>query len=87
MIYPLLEIAHFFFLVGRQRCNLITLIQTWTKLSQASIIALVKSLYLSDFSSNESEIFSCSIVSYSLRLPWTVAHQVPLSMEFSRQEY
>ena len=28
----------------------------------------------------------CSIVSDSAT-PWTVAHQAPLSMEFSRQEY
>ena len=28
----------------------------------------------------------CSVVSNSLRL-WTVAHQAPLSMEFSRQKY
>ena len=84
MIYPLLEIAKGFFLVGRERWNLITLIQTWTEQSQASILVLVNSLYLSDFAPNESEIFSCSFVSYSLRLSWTVAHQVPLSMGFSR---
>ena len=29
----------------------------------------------------------CSVVSKSLWLLWTLAHQVPLSMEFSRQEY
>ena len=29
---------------------------------------------------------SCSVGSDSA-IPWTVAHQVPLSMEFSRQEY
>ena len=28
-----------------------------------------------------------SVLSDSLRPPWTVAHQAPLSMEFSRQEY
>ena len=33
-----------------------------------------------------SESVSCSAVSYS-GTPWTVAHQAPLSMEFSRQEY
>ena len=27
------------------------------------------------------------VVSNSLRPPWTVAHQAPLSMGFSRQEY
>ena len=84
MIYPLLETAEGFFPVGRERWNLIILIQTWTEESQASIIVLVNSLYLSDFAPNESEIFSCSFVSYSLRLPWTVAHQVPLSMGSSR---
>ena len=30
---------------------------------------------------------SHSVVSNSFAIPWTVAHQVPLSMEFSRQEY
>ena len=29
---------------------------------------------------------SCSVMSNSVT-PWTVAHQAPLSMEFSRQEY
>ena len=28
-----------------------------------------------------------SVISNSLSAPWTVAHQAPLSMEFSRQEY
>ena len=32
-------------------------------------------------------LFSCSVVLDSVVTPWTVAHQVPLSMEFSRQEY
>ena len=32
-------------------------------------------------------VFSCSDVSDSLRTSWTVAHQAPLSMEFSRQEH
>ena len=31
-------------------------------------------------------MLSCSVVSDS-GIPWTVAHQAPLSMEFSRQEY
>ena len=30
---------------------------------------------------------SCSVVSGSLWPPWTVVHQVPLSMDFPRQEY
>ena len=34
----------------------------------------------------ESESVSYSVVSNSAT-PWTVAHQAPLSMEFSRQEY
>ena len=32
-------------------------------------------------------MYACSIVSDSLWPPWTVAHQTPLSIEFSRQEY
>ena len=32
-------------------------------------------------------LFSSSVVSDSFVTPWTVAHQAPLSMEFSRQEY
>ena len=31
-------------------------------------------------------LLGCSVVSDSLRPPWTIAHQAPLSMEFSRQE-
>ena len=34
-----------------------------------------------------ARVLSCSVVSYSLWLFWTVAHQVPLSMGFFRQEY
>ena len=34
----------------------------------------------------ESKSIRCSVVSYSLQ-PQSVAHQAPLSMEFSRQEY
>ena len=29
----------------------------------------------------------CSVVSESLQAPWTIAHQAPLSMGFSRQAY
>ena len=36
---------------------------------------------------SESEIASRSVMSDSLSDPWTVAHQAPLSMEFSREEY
>ena len=32
-------------------------------------------------------LFSSSVVSDSFVMPWTVAHQTPLPMEFSRQEY
>ena len=32
-------------------------------------------------------LFSCSVVSDSFATTWTVGHQAPLSMEFSRQEY
>ena len=32
-------------------------------------------------------VFSRSVVSDSFATPWTVAHQAPLSMGFSRQEY
>ena len=30
-------------------------------------------------------LFSCGVVSNSFAIPWTVAHQAPLSMEFSRK--
>ena len=32
-------------------------------------------------------LFSRSVMSHSFATPWTLAHQVPLSMGFSRQEY
>ena len=32
-------------------------------------------------------LVSVSVVSESFVTPWTVAHQAPLSMGFSRQEY
>ena len=32
-------------------------------------------------------LFSCQVMSDSFATPWTVAHQAPLSMGFSRQEY
>ena len=31
--------------------------------------------------------FSCFVIVQIFATPWTVAHQVPLSMGFSRQEY
>ena len=33
------------------------------------------------------ECVSCLVVSQSFAIPWTVAHQAPLSMGFSRQEH
>ena len=36
---------------------------------------------------NYCESVSRSVVSDSLRPPWTVAHRDPLSVGFSRQEY
>ncbi|CAI9175408.1 unnamed protein product [Rangifer tarandus platyrhynchus] len=39
-----------------------------------------------DRSENESCVSVCSVVSDSVAL-WTVAHEAPLSMESSRQEY
>ena len=38
-------------------------------------------MYISAYESVNCSIFSDSMI------PWTVAHQAPLSMEFSRQEY
>ena len=32
-------------------------------------------------------LFSCSVIPYSSATPWTVTHQAPLSMVFSRQGY
>ena len=32
-------------------------------------------------------ICTCSVMSNSFTTPWTVAHEVPLSMGFSKQEY
>ena len=44
--------------------------------------------YVLRFSTYPIKIYiSCSLVSDSSRPPWTVAHQAPLSMEFSWQEY
>ena len=34
-----------------------------------------------------SAMLSHSVVSNSLQTPWTIAHQAPLSMELSRQQY
>ena len=33
------------------------------------------------------KLFSCQVTWDSFVTPWTAAHQAPLSMEFSRQEY
>ena len=35
----------------------------------------------------QRSLLSCSIISDSLWPPWTITHQVPLSLEFSSQEY
>ena len=35
----------------------------------------------------ESQSISCSVISESVVTPHMIAHQAPLSMEFSRQEY
>ena len=32
-------------------------------------------------------LFSCSVVSDSFVIPWTVAHKAPLSVGFPRREY
>ena len=32
-------------------------------------------------------VFNCSVVSNSFATSWTIAHQSPLSLEFSRQKY
>ena len=32
-------------------------------------------------------LFSCSVLSISFAIPWTAAHQAPLSMGFPRQKY
>ena len=37
--------------------------------------------------SEKELLFSHSVVSDSFETPWTIAHQAPLSMGFSRQEY
>ena len=37
--------------------------------------------------SEKELLFSHSVVSDSFETTWTIAHQAPLSMEFSRQEY
>ena len=35
----------------------------------------------------DSVVCACSVMSDSLGPPWTIAHQTPLFIEFSRQEY
>ena len=32
-------------------------------------------------------LLSCQVMSDSFEIPWTVAHQAPLSLGYSRQEY
>ena len=38
-------------------------------------------------SPSKEDMHACSVMSNSFATPWTVVHQAPLSMEFSRQEY
>ena len=47
---------------------------------------MLKQLQTRSFSESESEVKSLSRVRL-FATPWTVAHQAPLSMGFSRQEY
>ena len=51
----------------------------WTSYNAPSI--------LDAFTLIEGEGVSGSVLSDSFATPWTVAHQAPPSMEFSRQEY
>ena len=60
------------------------LLISWLQSPSAVILELKK--IKSDTFSTVSPSISCSVVSSSA-IPWTVAHQAPLSMEFSRQEY
>ena len=39
------------------------------------------------YSEGIKRVLSCSVVSEYFVMPGTVAHQAPLSMRFSRQEY
>ena len=49
---------------------------------------VVKDLKAPDcFSSSSLSVLSCSVVSDSFVTPWTVTHQAPPSLGFSRQEY
>ena len=41
----------------------------------------------SDAVSTSLLLFSSEVMSDSFAVPWTVAHQAPLSMGFPRQEY
>ena len=61
----------------------------WYPVSQIGVLILY--IGSSVFTSSQRFIkrmcvFGCSVVSLSVT-PWTVAHQAPLSMEFSRQEH
>ena len=46
-----------------------------------------KSSHKENSKSSSFTISGCSVMSDCLGPPWTVAHQAPLSMDFSRQEY
>ena len=43
-------------------------------------------LYTKDIKVSDACMHACLVMSDSAT-PWTITHQVPLSMEFSRQEY
>ena len=51
----------------------------WTKRNQVCVMQLMIK--------GKRKVLNCSVVFDSLQPPWTVAHQAPPSMEFSRQEY
>ena len=47
-----------------------------------------KIIYTGDTRSNRAyAVLNCSVMYWLCATPWTVAHQAPLSMGFSRQEY
>ena len=52
-----------------------------------NLVALIHSHCANSRSSTQLCCCSHQVVSDSFVTPWTVAHQVPLSMEFSREEY
>ena len=59
----------------------------WVKKDARILVISYYSTQFFLFNKKVKENVSCSVVSDSLWTPWTVAHQTPLSMGFSRQEY